>query len=64
MSKVVLITGASSGLGLTTALYLHKKGHTCFGTSRNPEKYDQQHPFTFLTLENADSKVFVVLSLY
>ena len=23
MSKVVLITGASSGLGLTTALYLH-----------------------------------------
>ena len=56
MSKVVLITGASSGLGLTTALYLHKKGHTVYGTSRKPERYDQQHPFSFLTLENADSE--------
>lgn len=56
MSKVVLITGASSGLGLTTALYLHEKGHTVFGTCRNPEKYDKQYPFTFLVLENTDPK--------
>jgi len=47
MSKVVLITGASSGLGLTTALYLHQQGFTVFGTSRNPQNYNQKYPFTF-----------------
>jgi len=56
MSKVILITGASSGLGLTTALYLHDKGYIVFGTSRNPKHYDNKYPFTFLALENADSK--------
>lgn len=55
MSKVVLITGASSGLGLTTALHLHEKGYTVYGTSRNPKIYDKQYPFNFLSLENADS---------
>jgi NAD(P)-dependent dehydrogenase (short-subunit alcohol dehydrogenase family) len=54
MSKVVLITGASSGLGLTTALYLHQQGFTVFGTSRNPQNYNQKYPFTFLALENTD----------
>ena len=35
MKKVILITGASSGLGKTTADYLASKGHIVFGTSRN-----------------------------
>lgn len=52
MSKVVLISGASSGLGLATALYLHKKNYTVFGTSRKPERYQAIYPFTFLELEN------------
>jgi NAD(P)-dependent dehydrogenase (short-subunit alcohol dehydrogenase family) len=56
MSKVVLITGASSGLGLATALHLHEKGYTVFGTSRNPEKLHSKYPFTFLPLENTDPK--------
>lgn len=34
MQKVILITGASSGLGKTTADHLIKKGHIVFGTSR------------------------------
>ncbi len=34
MSKVVLITGASSGIGLTTALDLVKKGFTVYGCAR------------------------------
>ena len=34
--KVVLITGASSGVGQTTARLLSQKGCKVFGTSRNP----------------------------
>lgn len=36
--KVVLITGASSGLGKAIGEYLHHKGFVIYGTSRNPEK--------------------------
>src|SRR5215470_19051242 len=34
--RVVLITGASSGVGQTTARLLSQKGYKVFGTSRNP----------------------------
>ncbi|TDB65221.1 SDR family oxidoreductase [Arundinibacter roseus] len=34
-SKVILITGASSGIGLSTAQYLASKGHRVFGASRS-----------------------------
>ena len=34
MKKVVLITGASSGIGLSTAQYLLKKGYIVYGVSR------------------------------
>ncbi|MEY8848666.1 SDR family oxidoreductase [Psychroserpens sp. XS_ASV72] len=39
MSKVVLITGGSSGIGKTVGEFLFQKGFKVFGTSRNPERY-------------------------
>ena len=38
MSKVVLITGGSSGIGKAIGEFLFHKGYTVYGTSRNPEK--------------------------
>jgi NAD(P)-dependent dehydrogenase (short-subunit alcohol dehydrogenase family) len=49
MSKVVLITGASSGLGESIANYLVQKGFTVYGTSRNIEQ--QTKPFHTLNMD-------------
>ena len=38
MKKVILVTGASSGLGLATATALAAQGHTVYGTSRDVKK--------------------------
>lgn len=39
MSKVVLITGGSSGIGKSVGEFLQNKGFIVFGTSRNPKNY-------------------------
>ena len=38
MSKVILITGTSSGFGKSIDEKLHSQGHTVIGTSRNGDK--------------------------
>ncbi|WP_299063183.1 SDR family oxidoreductase [uncultured Polaribacter sp.] len=38
MSKVVLVTGASSGIGKAIAIFLSENGYKVYGTSRNPKK--------------------------
>lgn len=38
MSKVVLITGASSGMGKATAIFFASQGFTVYAGSRTPEK--------------------------
>ncbi|MGL4288001.1 MAG: SDR family oxidoreductase [Phreatobacter sp.] len=39
IAKVVLVTGASSGIGHAVAAMLHDKGHIVYGTSRDPGRH-------------------------
>jgi short-subunit dehydrogenase len=41
MSKVVFITGGSSGIGKSIGDYLQQMGYTVIGTSRNPDRYPE-----------------------
>ncbi len=40
MSKIIIVTGASSGIGRSISLYLTSKGFKVYGTCRNPKKYN------------------------
>jgi NAD(P)-dependent dehydrogenase (short-subunit alcohol dehydrogenase family) len=56
MNKVVLITGASSGIGKAIGEFLFHKGFTVYGTSRNPEKITNSlFPLIALEVRNAES---------
>ncbi|MGK0412517.1 MAG: NAD(P)-dependent dehydrogenase (short-subunit alcohol dehydrogenase family) [Polaribacter sp.] len=50
MSKVILVTGASSGIGKAIATFLQKKGYRVFGTSRNP-KNGENFSFELIALD-------------
>jgi short-subunit dehydrogenase len=52
--KTVLVTGASSGIGLLVAGKLHENGYQVIGTSRNPEKHQAKLPFKVLPLDLND----------
>ena len=53
MSKVVLITGGSSGIGKSTGEFLQNKGFKVYGTSRNPNNYANSK-FPLLELDVKD----------
>ena len=55
MSKVVLITGGSSGIGKSVAIYLTNKGYTVYGTSRNPNRIIEKLPFQLIALDVTDN---------
>lgn len=56
MSKVVLITGGSSGIGKSIGEFLHQKGFIVYGTSRNPEKVlNSIFPLVALDVRDVDS---------
>jgi short-subunit dehydrogenase len=48
--RVILITGASTGIGLAAAGLLASRGYTVFGTSRQPEQHPTNH-FPLLRLD-------------
>jgi NAD(P)-dependent dehydrogenase (short-subunit alcohol dehydrogenase family) len=49
--KVVLVTGASSGIGGATAEYLARLGYRVFGTARSPERVSRDPRVTLLPLD-------------
>lgn len=53
-AKVILITGASSGLGLAQGRLLVSKGYRVYGTARNPERYPHFDAFPLLSLDVRD----------
>ncbi|WP_162128128.1 SDR family oxidoreductase [Flavobacterium phycosphaerae] len=56
MSKVVLITGGSSGIGKAIGEFLFHKGFTVYGTSRNPDKVTNSlFPLIALDVRNTES---------
>ena len=55
MNKVVLITGASSGIGKSIGEFLHDKGFIVYGTSRNPERIANS-VFPLLALDVRDTE--------
>lgn len=52
--KTVVVTGASSGIGLLVAGKLHQNGYQVIGTSRDPEKHQAKLPFKVLPLDLND----------
>ena len=54
MSRVILITGTSSGFGKSIAEKLHSQGHTVIGTSRNADKLNSVFKTLKLDINNYD----------
>ena len=56
MSKVILITGGSSGIGKSIGEFLTVKGFKVYGTSRSPERYkDSKFPIIALDVKEVAS---------
>ena len=54
MSKVVLITGGSSGIGKSIGEFLSDKNYKVYGTSRNPDNY-KNSKFPIVALDVLDN---------
>jgi NAD(P)-dependent dehydrogenase (short-subunit alcohol dehydrogenase family) len=68
----IFLTGASSGMGLATALNLSRAGHTVYATMRNPDRAPklretiakEKLPVSVLILDvDSDESVAAVVSI-
>jgi len=55
MSKVILITGGSSGIGKSIGEFLSNRNYKVYGTSRNPDNY-KKSIFPIVALDVTDNK--------
>lgn len=55
MSKVVLITGGSSGIGKSIGEFLFDRNYKVYGTSRSPDNY-KDNKFPIVALDVTDTK--------
>ncbi|MGB3142651.1 MAG: SDR family oxidoreductase [Maribacter sp.] len=64
-SKVILITGGSSGIGKAIGIHLKSRGYVVYGTTRNLSKYPSFAHFTLLEMDvrNTDSIKNAVVAL-
>lgn len=53
--KVILLTGASAGLGRASALYLARRGYRVFGTSRRPPAEHGPFPLVEMDVDDESS---------
>ncbi|RKE95122.1 SDR family oxidoreductase [Ichthyenterobacterium magnum] len=64
MSKVILITGGSSGIGKSIGEFLFKKGFTVYGTSRNPKNHANSiFPLIALDVSDVESIENAIVSV-
>ena len=54
MQKVILITGATSGIGFQTAEYLSREGHIVYGAGRRLDRLEQLQQTSVLTQVHHD----------
>ena len=54
MSKVVLITGASAGLGREAAILLAQQGHTVYAGARRADRHGRSWPMHSITALEMD----------
>ena len=54
MSKTVLITGASTGIGRATALFFQDKGWNVIATMRTPEKEEELNKLDNILITKLD----------
>ncbi|GAA4462865.1 SDR family oxidoreductase [Nibrella saemangeumensis] len=55
MSKVILITGASTGLGESMAIYLAQRGYKVYGTSRQADEAGKTFSMLSMDVTSAES---------
>jgi NAD(P)-dependent dehydrogenase (short-subunit alcohol dehydrogenase family) len=53
--KIILITGASTGLGESIATYLMQRGYTVYGTSRQADSVNKSYHMLVMDVTNAES---------